>query len=493
MPAPPATAPPAFVYRWTWTFHASPERVWPLVSDTQRFNEATGLPVTETLSGPDAATAASRVLRIKRFGLSIVWDEYPFEWVQPRYFGVLRVYRSGPVAWMRIHVQLAPRPDGGADLVYEIRIHPSNPLGYLAIPLQVNWLSRRAFDRVFRQIDETLRTQEAPLVPFSIPASPLYPAAEARIADIADQLVSAGHAPDKIDRLIRFVRETPDADLVRIRPFALADTWQEDRIQTLELFLRAGRLGLLDASWDLLCPECRGASSTAPTLANVRRHSHYSSCNVDFEVDFDHNIEVTFHPNPGIKAVEHGIFCVGGPQNTPHIVAQQIVADRERRICELPMPSGYYRILGPRASENPSQIEEEEAGTGQTELRVSEDGAYRAIEVVIDGEGIHPSEKRLKTGDVAIVFDNRTGTDQVMLIEHTAWSDQAATAAQVTTLQTFRDLFSSEALRPMEQIAVTNLTILFTDLKGSTGIYTRIGDAPAFRRVMGHFDDSKTA
>jgi class 3 adenylate cyclase len=55
-------------------------------------------------------------------------------------------------------------------------------------------------------------------------------------------------------------------------------------------------------------------------------------------------------------------------------------------------------------------------------------------------------------------------------------------------LQAFRDLFSSEALRPGEAISVESLTILFTDLKGSTSLYRTIGDAPAFGRVMDHFD-----
>ena len=50
-----------------------------------------------------------------------------------------------------------------------------------------------------------------------------------------------------------------------------------------------------------------------------------------------------------------------------------------------------------------------------------------------------------------------------------------------------RDLFSSEALRPGESISVERLTILFTDLKGSTSMYQTVGDAPAFRQVMDHF------
>ena len=75
-----------------------------------------------------------------------------------------------------------------------------------------------------------------------------------------------------------------------------------------------------------------------------------------------------------------------------------------------------------------------------------------------------------------------------MIFERVAWGGDAATAAEVTTLQQFRDLFADEALRPGEQISVGSLTILFTDLRDSTRMYREIGDAPAFGLVMNHFD-----
>ena len=490
MPPFPNRSKPALTYRWNWLFHATPERVWPFVSDTQRFNEATGLPTAEVTETPDPNGGSRRTLRIRRFGLSILWDEYPFEWIQPQFFGVLRVYLTGPVAWMRVYAELEPLPDGTTRLTYEIQIHPSNLLGYIAIPIQINWISRRAFDRVFHQIDEALCSEAAPLAPFPLLVKPLQAAALARMSAIAQSLSAAGRPADLIGRLVRQIREAPDVDLMRMRPFALADSWGSDRFETLELCLHAARLGLLDVNWALLCPECRGAPSVAPTLANVSRHVHCSSCNIDFEVAFDHNIEVTFHPNPGIKKVEQGIYCVGGPQNTPHIIVQQILAPNERRVCEVPFATGYYRIRGPRISGRPVMVEVGETPDGlaaQSRGVVGTETRRQEMQVVIDTDGLHPSHERLNTGAVSATLDNRTDRDQVVIMEHTTWSDQAATAAQVTTLQAFRDLFSSEALRPMEQIAVTSMTILFTDLKGSTAIYHTIGDAPAFRRVMDHF------
>jgi class 3 adenylate cyclase len=104
-----------------------------------------------------------------------------------------------------------------------------------------------------------------------------------------------------------------------------------------------------------------------------------------------------------------------------------------------------------------------------------------------------PSEEGHVTLQPTLELMNDTEREQLVLLERMAWSDQAVTAAEVTTLQTFRDLFSAEALRPGEQIAVGSLTVVFTDLRGSTQMYQQIGDAPAFGRVMDHFDVLRSA
>lgn len=56
------------------------------------------------------------------------------------------------------------------------------------------------------------------------------------------------------------------------------------------------------------------------------------------------------------------------------------------------------------------------------------------------------------------------------------------------TLQTFRDLFPRETLPPSESLLIRRVAILFTDLAGSTALYTRHGDTRAYDLVRKHFD-----
>jgi class 3 adenylate cyclase len=87
-----------------------------------------------------------------------------------------------------------------------------------------------------------------------------------------------------------------------------------------------------------------------------------------------------------------------------------------------------------------------------------------------------------------LVLRNQTGGPILAAIEDLAWTTEATSAAQVTTMQEFRELFSSEVLAPGQQLAVSHIAFLFSDLKGSTQLYEGIGDAAAYSRVSRHFD-----
>jgi class 3 adenylate cyclase len=245
----------------------------------------------------------------------------------------------------------------------------------------------------------------------------------------------------------------------------------------LETCLWATRGGLLDLQWRLMCPECRGGES-AGSLDEINSQVHCASCNIDFTVNFDQLVELTFRPNPAIRKVDLPDFCVGGPQLTPHIVAQQLLAPGTQRSIELALEPGRYRVRAPGVG-------------GALRIRVDQNGPQFAI--------IRSTPEGWSTGELAIsdksalTLENAGESEQLLIFERTAWSDQAATAAEVTALQMFRDLFASEALRPGEQISVGTLTVLFTDLKNSTQMYREIGDATAFGCVMNHFDVLKEA
>ncbi|HEY84800.1 MAG TPA: adenylate/guanylate cyclase domain-containing protein, partial [Chloroflexi bacterium] len=60
-------------------------------------------------------------------------------------------------------------------------------------------------------------------------------------------------------------------------------------------------------------------------------------------------------------------------------------------------------------------------------------------------------------------------------------------AAQIASTQSFRDLFSTELISTDETFSIRNLVIVFTDIKGSTALYERLGDSDAYFLVKEHF------
>ncbi len=61
------------------------------------------------------------------------------------------------------------------------------------------------------------------------------------------------------------------------------------------------------------------------------------------------------------------------------------------------------------------------------------------------------------------------------------------TGTRLITAQAFRELFQAESIPSEGGLELKNLTVLFTDLKGSTELYERIGDFKAYDLVRRHF------
>ena len=466
-----------FHFRWTFDLKSSPERLWPFIADTNRFNRDTGIPRV-AVDQEKGLRNARRKLRLSIYGLPVEWEEQPFEWVKPVRFGVERIYSKGPMARLRVLAELREKPDGGTHLTYQLWATPRNLLGSVVIPSQMKLVSAPRFRAAIHDYDKlaTAGAQAESHDPDTSLSSFDLSRLQALHRKLIDSIADTDMVEQKrsiADRLADFVEHADDFDVGRIRAYKLADDWREPRRFVLEVCLRAVRVGLLDFRWDLLCPLCRGPQESPLSLKDINPHSHCEACKIDFTVDFDRYVELTFRPNAAVRRVELQSFCVGSPQLTPHVVAQQLLAAGDKRVLTLPLEEGRYRL---RTLELP----------GSQDLDVSPHGESSA-EVVISRQGwsyapLHVSQS------FSLALENQTDAEQLLMLERLDWTDQATTAAEVTALQMFRDLFSSEALRPGEQISVGTLTVLFTDLRNSTQLYREIGDATAFGRVMNHFD-----
>jgi class 3 adenylate cyclase len=227
--------------------------------------------------------------------------------------------------------------------------------------------------------------------------------------------------------------------------------------------------------WDLVCPDCRRPPKRAQQLSGVVGQQHCDTCAITFGVNFDRSVEVTFRPSPRIRAVDDQVYCFTNPGQAVHVVAQATVAPATVWEVALVLEPGLHRL---RARRTPGSLLLEARPDGPAEVTIELDPQATEAQPVLVRSGPEGAKLRVRLGGTV---------PRLVLVEQTAWMEDAACAADVTSLQSFRQLFPGEAVAAGERIEVRKLAFLFTDLKDSTALYERVGDGPAYGAVSEHF------
>jgi adenylate cyclase len=401
-------------------------------------------------------------------GWTLRWDEHPFEWIEGRYYEVVREYHNGPIR--TFHTAVTLHPNHGCTLVQQTVT--CEPRWFFAVPAiywEIGLTSQRRFRAAYQKIDSVLRGNAEPaFVPI-----PRVAIAPGRL-DVIRQRLAAAAGRQWLPRLIDALETMRDEELDAMRPFVFADRWNADRREVLKLFLHAAQAGLLDLSWDVICPGCRGAQERHDSLKKMKTDAHCPACNVRFGADFANSVEVRFRPNPSIRRVDVVRYCSGGPMNAPHVVAQQQIAAGQSKTVELRLPPWEYQVRSLKL-DTPCV------------LRTSADAKQSAATITIHRPTLEPTALEL-TPDVSLTLKNDDATAITVMIERAAGHEDAATASTVIAMSEFRTLFAEEVLSPETPISVGAVALMFTDLKASTSLYEEIGEAPAYALVRRHFD-----
>ena len=454
-----------FAHYWSWHFAQPPEAIWPALADTARFNDAAGLPkhrITE-LPQPDGTVQYRGSAKIGPFAMA--WRELPVEWVINQRYRHARLFERGP--FKRFIATLALVSEGeGCRADFTLEAEPANITGRALLAFGFFRSAGQTFERLLAQARDYAAGRRAE--PFDYKTVSLDADGKARLDAGIARLAAAGADAALAEKLRAFILSGSEIDLLHIRPLRLARLWQVPERAVIELCLLATKAGLLSMHWDLLCPNCRGPKLTVASLDRLPQGAHCATCNIDYGRDFARNVELTFRPAPTIRRVEDGEFCLFGPMTTPHVMLQQTLAPGEARDVPADLPHGAYRLRGLHPG---TEAQVDWSAGGFPELIVTDDGVAAGS---ASPEGM-------------VRISNRAGVERTVVVESRDWVRDALTAHRVTAMQAFRDLFAAEALRPGDEVGVGHVTLMFTDLRGSTALYSRIGDARAYQLVREHF------
>ncbi len=441
------------------------DALWVALADTAQLNRAVGN--NPLMSEPIEGDSAGRYLvETRLYGIRMVYEEEPFQWNRPERLSITRKFHNGPAHDYTYEHHLAEQSDGGTLVSLSIRIAPRHALLWPFLWINTLWIANQLAQQV-RRIDANIQRDENPYRPTKKSAVDLLVHSRTK-AELLAKLEP--NDADAGKQLANFVASSPDEKVSRIRPFELAADWDVPRRSIVSVCLQAVLAGMLDLHWDVICPSCRTVAEQLNTLSELKSQTHCHLCDITIDVDLDRAVEATFRPSRAVRKLDDGPYCIGGPFRTPHVVAQSKLPARGKARLAVPETLGRYRLFV--------------RGGSSASIEVTREGP-KVVELQA-GEVVQPTEVRVAPAGALVVHD-QLGEERHVKLEHLEWASLATTAHYVSTVPSFRRMFSSEVLQPGLQVKVTRVALVFTDLTGSAAMYTRLGDASAYRFVQEHF------
>lgn len=304
------------------------------------------------------------------------------------------------------------------------------------------------------------------------------------------------------------VKEAPDRDLSRINILDFAARYRLDEERVIGAFLHAARLGLFELSWNVLCPGCGGVLDSNTTLKSVNREEYACAlCAAGYEPTLDEMVEVAFTVNPRVRRIAaHDPDTLAFPEYMRQIFWSSGIdlpeGDAYERLLEqivldvVELPPGEKAILSLQLPEQFCILFDPVTHSAQF-LDVKGDATRERQNLTVVFNKLRPPTGKvtMRPGPLRLAFDNRTDLRVLPAVwvagpelhDLLGKRKRFLTAKRLLTNQTFRDIYRTDTLDVDQRLKITSLTFLFTDLKGSTELYERVGDLVAYDMVREHF------
>ena len=312
--------------------------------------------------------------------------------------------------------------------------------------------------------------------------------------------------PNAAAAIERLVQTGEDRELNRINVLDFARRTGIDEEKVIAAFLHAARLGIFELSWNVLCPGCGGVLDANATLKTVRQEEYSCAlCAGEYEPTLDEMVEVAFTVTPRVRTIaahqpdklpmweySRQLFLSSGvdiPENYDEII-DEITLDAvelqpgEKGAMSLSLPAAFVILFEPVT--HAAQFLDVKGEPRREQQNIS---------VVFNKVHTPTGTTEMRPGPVRITLENATDRRVLPALWltghelHTLLMRRKPflTAKRLLTNQTFRDLYRTETLEIDQRLKITSLTFLFTDLRGSTALYERVGDLNAYDLVKAHF------
>ena len=315
-------------------------------------------------------------------------------------------------------------------------------------------------------------------------------------------------SPNLLEKLESVIRTADDDELFRINPLRFAADRGVAEGEAIDLFLHGARQGMFQMEWNLVCPTCGDPVDNFRSLNKVTTHFYCPVCDLSSEATLDDFIHVTFTLSPEIRDLSYHhpeSLSIEEYHLKYHFNRSVAMPNGPRFIDAAP---GFIKALSWLGPGQKKRFEIESAGGSITfndmmhhlSAAVTVNGAPaekpQPVTVRLEGGKLVPGQAVVGPGTLVFTVENRDASRASMMILSLPQGftrsrlvfEPFLSGKKLISIQTFRELFSTEVIQASEGIGVRDITILFTDLQGSTALYERIGDLKAFSLVHQHFE-----
>ena len=271
-------------------------------------------------------------------------------------------------------------------------------IGQVAAFVEANKLGQ-SLDRFYKHLDSVIGAG-GHTDPFE-PAYVATPEQRKTVSDVCARLHGEGFDPAIVEKLAMHLLASPDGVVGTLRPYELADAWGADRAQVLDVMMHAAHEGLLEATWDVVCPKCLLAHESLRELAQVTRVGTCKACASSFERDLRESVELARSLRIRASASSNARPTARAPPRFVRTSSRSRCSTPARsEAITLDLPRGTYRIAGGIAKMTAELVLERrrlrDDGDGEHERRAHR----RTTEHRARGEGHRgPAQRERARGD----------------------------------------------------------------------------------------------
>src|SRR5216683_1692291 len=303
--------------------------------------------------------------------------------------------------------------------------------------------------------------------------------------------------PAVADAIQLLIEQGEDHEFNRINLLDFSTRTGLDEERVISGFLHASRLGLFDLTWNVLCPGCGGVLDAHSTLKSLRHDDyHCGLCACGYEASVDEQVEVAFTVSPRVRRIAahdpnalplweyfKQIFWSSGVdlnKESFESLSNEVVLDalelppHEKAVLSLQLPAQFIIVFEPVTHAAQFIDVQGEPTEECRELSLT----YNKVQAPVGTMTLRPGPLRLSLDnqtDVRVLPSVFIAADA---LHHLIGKRKPfLTAKRMLTNQTFRDVYKADNLNIDQRLKITSLSFLFTDLKGSTALYERVGDA----------------